>query len=266
MKKRHGMNALFIGDIVGKGGRRAVNALVPQLRQEYGCCFCVANGENMAGGGGITRKCIREIEPSGIDVITGGDHIWDQREFPAEADGLHNVLRPANVNPVQPGRGYGVFPLPTGGSMAVVCLVGRVFMNSLADCPFQAADRILAELRGRTPHIIVDFHAEATSEKTAMGRYLDSRVTAVIGTHTHVCTADEQVFPGGTAFQCDAGMVGSRQSILGRAIDPVLKRFVTGMPARFTVVEDKIRLHGAVVSFGSNGRATAIQRIERDFP
>jgi len=258
------MDLLFIGDIVGKGGRKAVSTTVPRLRRQYGCCFCVANGENMAGGGGMTRKCIGELDGAGIDVVTGGDHMWDQRELANEIDNLPNVLRPANVNPEQPGRGYGLYPLPGGGSIGVVCLVGRVFMNSLAECPFQAADRILSELQSQTSCIVVDFHAEATSEKIAMGRYLDGRATAVIGTHTHVPTADEQILPGGTAFQCDAGMVGGRESILGRAVEPVVHRFVTGMPARFKVVDSDIQLHGTVVSFNSEGRATEIRRVKCD--
>ena len=258
------MNLLFVGDIVGKGGRKAVKDHVPGLRDEYGCAFCVANGENMAGGSGMTRKCLLDLRESGVDVITGGDHMWDQRQFSSEIAEFSNVLRPANVFPGQPGRGYALFPLPHGLTVAVICLLGRTFMNSQADCPFQAADRILAELGERPSCTLVDFHAEATSEKIAMGRYLDGRVSAVLGTHTHVPTADQVVFPGGTAFQCDVGMVGARESVLGRAIAPVLRRFSTGLPDRFTVVERGIRLHATVVTVASNGRATSIERIVRD--
>jgi metallophosphoesterase (TIGR00282 family) len=259
------MKLLFIGDIVGKGGRNAVRALAPALRAEYGCSFCIANGENMAGGGGMTQKCLTEMQGSGVDVFTGGDHIWDQREFVRDIENACNVLRPANVYPGQPGRGFGLFPLRDGGVVGVISLLGRVFMQQVCDCPFQAAERVLAEMVGKTDHIVVDFHAEATSEVIAMGRFLDGSVTAVLGTHTHVPTADEMILPGGTALQCDVGMVGARESVLGRAIEPVVQRFSTGMPARFTVVEKGIRLHATVVTADERGRATGIERIVRDF-
>jgi metallophosphoesterase (TIGR00282 family) len=258
------MKILFIGDIVGKGGRRAVAELVPDLVDEYGCGFVIANGENMAGGGGITTRCLNEMRDAGVDVFTGGDHMWDQREFVTEIDKFSNVLRPANVCAAQPGRGYGVFMAADGGSVGVICLLGRTFMNSQANCPFAAADRIVTELEKETRRIIVDFHAEATSEKTALARFLDGRVSAVLGTHTHVPTADQQVFAGGTAFQCDVGMVGARESILGRDIQAVVKRFHTGMPSRFTVVNTGIRLHGCMVSVDKQGRCSSIERVIRD--
>ena len=256
---------LFIGDIVGKGGRQAVRQLVPELRRELGCTLVVANGENMAGGGGMTAKCLLELACAGVDVFTSGDHVWDQRTFANEIDGFPNAVRPANVNPCQPGRPYGVFTGVDGKSVGVFCLLGRTFMNTIADCPFQAADRMLETISPKADIIVVDIHAEATSEKVALGRYLDGRVSAVLGTHTHVPTADEQVFPGGTAFQADVGMVGSRESVLGRAIKPVLQRFSTGMPARFTVVDNDIRLHATVVEVDArSGRAQSISRIARD--
>jgi metallophosphoesterase (TIGR00282 family) len=259
------INLLFVGDIVGKGGRRAVRELVPELRELYECAFVVANGENMAGGGGLTRKCLNGLTTAGVDVYTGGDHMWDQKSLVEEIEDLPTVLRPANVNPVQPGRGCAVFPSLAGPPVAVLCLQGRTFLNSQADCPFQAADRALAEIAGQAAVVIVDFHAEATSEKIALGRYLDGRVTAVLGTHTHVPTADEQIFPGGTAYQTDVGMVGARESILGRAIAPVVQRFSTGMPARFTVVESGIRLSATVITADlTTGKALTIERIYRD--
>lgn len=260
------MKILFVGDIVGKGGRRAVADLVPGLIAEYGCGFAVANGENMAGGGGMTKRCLDDMQDSGVDVFTGGDHMWDQREFADEVGGLGNVLRPANVCLEQPGRGYGLFTAADGRPVGVLCLLGRTFMNSQADCPFAAADRIVRELRQTTGRIIVDIHAEATSEKTALARFLDGRVSAVLGTHTHVPTADQQVFQKGTAFQCDVGMVGARDSVLGRDIGAVIKRFHTGMPSRFTVVNRGIRLHATVVSVDDKGRATGIERVVRDLP
>jgi len=260
------MRILFVGDIVGKGGRKAVTAWVPQLRTEFGCDFCIANGENMAGGGGLSKRCLEELSHAEVDVFTSGDHVWDQRDFVTEIQHQPAVLRPANVHPDQPGRGHGVFMGTNGIPVAVINLLGRTFMNSLADCPFQAVDRILPQLQHKARIVVVDFHAEATSEKIAMGRYLDGRVTAVLGTHTHVATADEDVFPGGTAFQCDVGMVGGRDSVLGRDLRPVLQRFSTGMPARFTVTTSGIRLNATVVDVGNNGRAVRIERVVRDMP
>jgi metallophosphoesterase (TIGR00282 family) len=243
-----------------------VTTLVPLLRAEFACDFCIANAENVAGGSGLTHRCLAELAPAGVDVFTSGDHVWDQREFPGEIDRIPNVLRPANVSPEQPGRGHGFFTAPDGTRVGVLCLLGRTFMNGLADSPFQAADRLVTELRADTPVVVVDFHAEATSEKAALARYLDGRASAVLGTHTHVPTADECVLPGGTAFQSDVGMVGSRESVLGRDIEPVLKRFATGMPTRFTVADHHIRLHATVVTVDPQGRATAIERIVRDLP
>lgn len=260
------MKILFLGDIVGNGGRAAVKAFLPGLMDEYGCDFCIANGENSAGGSGLTGRCVQELLEAGVHVITTGDHVWDQREFAGELPRLPQVLRAANAPAAQPGRGYGVFDAPGNVKVGVVCLLGRTFVNATADCPFAAADRVVADIRQQTPVIVVDMHAEATSEKIALGRYLDGRVTAVLGTHTHVPTADQQIFPGGTAFQCDVGMVGSRESILGRDIAPVLQRFTTGMPARFTVNNRHIRLHGTVVTVADDGRARGIQRVLRDMP
>jgi metallophosphoesterase (TIGR00282 family) len=256
---------LFLGDMVGKGSRKAVRTMVPRLRKQYGCAFAVANGENMAGGGGMTAKCLHELDDAGIDVFTGGDHMWDQRSFVDEISSLSHVLRPANVCADQPGRGYGVYRAANGTPVGVICLQGRTFMNNYADCPFQAADRILAEIEKQTRVIVVDFHAEATSEKIAMGRFLDGRVTMVIGTHTHVPTADTQIFPGGTAYQTDVGMVGARESVLGREIEPVLQRFTTGMPARFTVAETGIQICAVMVEADTDsGRAKMIQPLHLD--
>ena len=258
------MRILFIGDIVGKGGRQAINVLVPGLLSEYGCDFCVANGENMAGGNGFTKQCLLEMDNSGVDVFTGGDHMWDQKDFMTEIGSLTNVLRPANLPDCQPGRGWGVFTARDGSPVAVMSLLGRTFMAAGADCPFAAAERLLPEIRQHTPVVVIDFHAEATSEKIALGRYFDGKVSAVVGTHTHVATADQQIFPGGTAFQCDLGMVGARESILGRDIAPVLSRFRTGLPARFTVNDRGPRLSGAVVTVSAAGRAEGIERVMRD--
>jgi metallophosphoesterase (TIGR00282 family) len=234
--------------------------------EEYECSFCIANGENMAGGGGMTRRCINSLLEVGVDVITGGDHMWDERSLQDEITQMDRVLRPANVSPRQPGRGFGVFESRDGVRIGVVLLLGRTFMHTPADCPFRTADLALAEIGDRADLVFVDMHAEATSEKIAMGRYLDGRVTAVLGTHTHVPTADAVVFPGGTAFQCDLGMVGSRDSVLGRSIDSIVTRFVTGMPTRFKVVETAIRLHGAVVCCDpGTGHARSVTSVYRDY-
>ena len=260
------MKILFIGDIVGHGGREAAKQLTPVLRQELSIDFCVANGENMAGGNGMTKPLLLEFNPGGVDVFTSGDHVWDQKEFPGQIDSMPNVLRPANLPEQQPGKGWGLYTAANGMQVGVINLLGRTFMGLPANDPFAAAEKAVTELRQHTPVILVDFHAEATSEKIAMGRFLDGRVSAVFGTHTHVATADTQIFPGGTAFQCDAGMVGSRESVLGRDIAPVLERFTTGMPARFTVNETAVTLHGICVTIDpATGHATAVERIERDF-
>ncbi|MBR0459265.1 MAG: YmdB family metallophosphoesterase [Victivallales bacterium] len=260
------MRVLFIGDIVGEGGRAAVKRFVPELRAELGIEFCIANGENMAAGNGYSATCLKDLDGAGVDVFTSGDHIWDQKNFEQEILDFPNVLRPANFFEGQPGAGYGVFSASNGQQVAVLNLIGRTFLAQASNCPFQAADKISAQLREATPFLMVDFHAEATSEKIAMGRFLDGRASAVLGTHTHVPTADEQIFPGGTAYQTDVGMVGSRKSILGREIDPVLRKFTTGMPSRFNVCKNGIRLHATIVELDENGRATSIQRIHRDLP
>lgn len=259
------MKILFVGDVVGKGGREAVRRLVPALLEEFCGDFCVVNAENIAGGNGMTRSCLQELFDIGIDVFTAGDHVWDQREFPGEIKSMANVLRPANFPVAQPGRGYGVFTARDGRKVGVLNLAGRVFMGCPSDNPFLAAETAVAELQKETNTIIVDFHAEATSEKIALGRFLDGKVSAVLGTHTHVTTADEQIFPGGTAFQSDVGMVGSQNSVLGREIQAVLSKFVTGMPSRFAVVEDNIVLHGTLIETDDSGHATAITRISREF-
>ena len=258
------MRILFIGDIVGSGGREAVNRFVPELRAEYSCEFCVSNGENMANGNGFARSTLDELKKSQVDVFTGGDHTWDQKDFEKEILDFPNVLRPANVSAFQPGNGYGIFEAADGTKVGVINLLGRTFMRFATDCPFAAAERIVEEIRKVTPVIIVDFHAEATSDKISLGRFLDGKVSAVLGTHTHVPTADETIFPGGTAFQCDVGMVGSRESVLGREWEPIVQHYLTGMPMRFPVNNKSVRLCGTVVTVGPDGRATAIERVVRD--
>lgn len=256
------LNLLFIGDIVGKGGRKAVQSVGAELKAAEKCSFCIANAENIAGGSGITAKCLEAISPSVVDVVTAGDHIWDQKGFDSEITGLPNVLRAANLCSLQPGRGFGVYRNPVCGEIAVISLLGRIFMKSDANCPFETAEQILAKLPKTVKTIIVDFHAEATSEKAAMARFLDGKVTAVIGTHTHVQTADARILSKGTAFISDVGMVGAEDSILGRDIEAVVRRFRTGMPQKFEVVETGIRLDAVVVSYDSEtGKATQIKNL-----
>jgi metallophosphoesterase (TIGR00282 family) len=256
------MNLLFIGDVVGKGGRTAVNALVPELRRKYNAQFVIVNGENAAAGNGLSESCVTELLKS-ADVITSGDHTWDQKGFENEIKRFDRVIRPANFRSNQPGRGWGIFPNPATGSVAVIALCGKVFMKESAYCPFETVEKILSELPSNIKTIIVDFHAEATSEKIAMAEFLDGKVTAVFGTHTHVQTADARVLAGGTAAITDVGMVGADHSVLGRSVESVVKKFVSGMPVRLAVQETgKIRLDGVVLSYDPvTGRATNCQNF-----
>lgn len=256
------VNILFIGDIVGKPGRHAVNKLLPRLKEELNIEFVIANGENAAGGKGLTPAIVSELCSYGIDVITGGNHIWANSEILKIIDSEPALLRPANFPPDMrvPGKGAGVF---TRGdfSIAVISLVGRVFMKPY-ECPFRTADKIIEELKEKTPLIIVDFHAEATSEKVAMGWFLDGKVTAVVGTHTHVQTADERILPGGTAYITDCGMTGPFDSVIGVKKDIILNGFLTLLPVKHSVAKNDVRLSGVVITADPiSGKASAIQRI-----
>jgi hypothetical protein len=252
---------LFIADIVGQPGRRAVKELLPQLRQEHGVGVVVANGENAAGGSGITGKTAEEIFAAGVDIITCGDHLWDQKEVMELLAGEPRFVRPLNYPPGTPGQGSAIFAAPGLPPLAVLNLQGRTFMPPLEN-PFLAARAEVERLRQQTRLIFVDFHAEATSEKIALARMLDGQVSAVIGTHTHVQTADEQIFPGGTAFLSDGGFTGPHESVLGREIEPVIQRFLTSMPQRFEVAKARVLLQGAVVEIEEQtGRAQSIQRV-----
>lgn len=260
------MKLLFIGDIVGSPGRKAVATIVPRLREELGLAAVIANGENSAGGSGITPKTAKEIFAAGVDVITSGDHLWDQKEVAELLANEPRFLRPINYPAGNPGRGVTVIELPNGAKLGVLNVQCRTFMPPLEN-PFQAADAAVNALRETTPIILVDVHGEATSEKIALGRFLDGRVTAVIGTHTHVQTADEQVFPGGTAFLCDAGFTGPQESILGREIEPIIERFLTGQPRRFAVAKENVVLKGAVVELdATSGKAASIRRVSEALP
>jgi metallophosphoesterase (TIGR00282 family) len=254
------LNVLFVGDIIGRPARKAVAKHLPGLMAEHDVSFCVANAENAAGGKGLTRKVAAELYDAGVDVLTLGNHAWANKEIFDFIDEDDRVVRPENFPPGAPGRGFGVYTSSTGIRVAVLQLQGRVFMDAI-DCPFRAADRVL-EREALPPVRIVDFHADATSEKSALGWHLDGRVSAVIGTHTHVPTADERLLPGGTAYVTDVGMVGSFDSIIGVEAEPVVYRFITKMPRRHTVVAGGIRLCGAVITIDpETGRPASIRRI-----
>ena len=255
------MRLLFIGDIVGQPGRRVVRELVPRLRRDLNLDVVVANGENSAGGSGITAKTAAELFDAGVDIITSGDHVWDQKETADYLEHQTRCLRPLNYPSGVPGRGSTLFQPPGKPTLAVVNLQGRTFMPP-SDSPFQAALTEVNRLRQQTRIVFVDFHAEATSEKIAMGRMLDGLVSAVIGTHTHVQTADEQIFPGGTGFLCDAGFTGPHESVIGRELDPVIRRFLTNLPQRFEVATERVLLQGAVVDIDeATGRCQRITRL-----
>ena len=260
------MKLLFIGDIVGKPGRKAVRYFLPRLRETLGLDFVVANGENSAGGSGITPATASEIFEAGVDVITCGDHLWDQREVVSLLNNEPRFVRPENYPEGTPGQGFCVQQIGGLPPIGVLNLQGQTFMKPIEN-PFYAADAAVDELREQTPIILVDMHAETTSEKIAMGRFLDGRVSAVIGTHTHVQTADEHIFPGGTAFLCDAGCTGPQESILGREIEPIIQRFLTYQPQRFAVASKQVTLNGAVIDIDElSGKATSIERVSELLP
>ena len=250
------MRILFVGDVVGRPGRDAVAALLPALRRELAVDLAVVNGENAAGGAGLTTEIAKELRDAGADVVTTGNHVWDQRQFVQEIDALDFVLRPINLPPNNPGRGW----LVTRGVL-VVNAIGRTFMAP-ADDPFRALDELLGT---EVPPVrIVDWHAEATSEKLALGWHLDGRVTAVVGSHTHVPTADARVLPGGTALVADAGMVGPRDSILGMRTDIIVERFRTGLPRRFEVADGPVAFGSVLIDADERtGRARSIERVDR---
>ena len=255
------LKLLFIGDIVGKPGRQIVEERVGRLKREDGVDFVIANGENAAAGAGITAIIARSLLESGVDAITLGDHVWDQRGWEAEIGELDRVCRPANLPASCPGWDHVVIAA-RGFRVAVFTVLGRQYMNLKAEDPFQCADRMVERLKGQADAIVVEIHAEATSEKIALGWHLDGRVTAVLGTHTHVPTADAAVLPRGTAFMCDVGMTGPYTSVLGREVAPVIARFMDGMPRRFEVATADVRMSAALVEIDpSMARATGIELL-----
>ena len=255
------MKLLFVGDVVGKPGRQAVAALLPTLTRERAIDLVVLNGENAAGGAGLTGEIAREIHEAGADVITNGNHVWDQRTFLREIESLEYCVRPLNLPPGNPGKGWVI----TKGAL-VVNAIGRVFMAEQDD-PFRAVDALLAELGDRAPKVrILDWHAEATSEKLAMGWHLDGRFSAVLGTHTHVPTADARILPRGTALIADAGMVGPRDSVLGVEPSIIVSRYLDHLPRRFEVASGVVQFNSVVVEIDEEtGRARSIERVDREF-
>jgi 2',3'-cyclic-nucleotide 2'-phosphodiesterase len=249
---------LVIGDVVGKPGRRALTELVTPMREELAIDLVIANGENAAGGLGMSAETAQEMLGAGVDVLTSGNHIWAQKDILPYLDSQTPILRPLNYPSSAPGRGWLV-----KNGVAVVSLIGRTFMGNYVDCPFKAMDRLLPDIK--VPYVFVDFHAEATSEKMAMGRYLDGRVTAVLGTHTHVGTVDSIMLPRGTAYVTDIGMVGPLDSIIGDDVDSVLHHFLTALPHRISVGKGRTMFNAILVSVDEEThRATGIQRVYRE--
>jgi metallophosphoesterase (TIGR00282 family) len=260
------LTVLFLGDVVGEPGRKAVIARVPELKEKYALDFVIVNGENAAGGRGITGKITIELLRAGVSVVTTGDHVWDQKDIVSFLALEPRLLRPLNYPDGAPGGGSIVLETAKG-KIGVINVQARTFMQPILENPFYALETAVTKMRQETANIIVDAHGETTSEKIALGRFLDGKVSAVIGTHTHVQTADEQIFPGGTAFLCDAGMCGPVDSILGRAIEPIMNRFVSNLPASFPVAAGKVRLRGALIEIDeTTGRALRITRVDEPGP
>ncbi len=263
------MRILFIGDIVGKPGRDIVCRAVKNLVATHNLDLVVANAENAAGGSGLTAAIYRELIRAGVDAITLGDHVYRRKEIYTVLENEPNIVKPANLPPESVGRDWTVVTARNGVQVAIACLLGQLFMKPV-DSPWQAADRVLNAVPNEVRIRLVDFHAEATSDMQLMGRYLDGRVTAVLGTHTHVPTADECIFPAGTAFQCDVGMTGPFDSIIGRRIDRVMETTLTGLPTEFDVATGDVRLCGTIITADpETGHATAIERLcvtEADLP
>ncbi len=256
------LTLLFLGDIVGEPGRSAVITRLPELKRKWALDFIIVNGENAAAGRGITPRITIDLLRAGVSVITTGDHIWDRKEIVAFIETEPRLLRPLNYPAGAPGAGTVVLETPKG-KVGVINVQARTFMQPILENPFPLLDAAIEEMRVETPIIVVDAHGETTSEKIAFGRYLDGRVSAVLGTHTHVQTADEQIFENGTAFICDAGMCGPVRSILGRAIDPIVGRFISNLPVSFPVADGESRLRGVLLQIDeTTGRALRITRVD----
>jgi metallophosphoesterase (TIGR00282 family) len=260
------LNILLIADVMGKPGRWAVSQILPELKRTRQIDFTIANVENAAGGFGLTKEIAQKIRHYGVDCLTSGNHIWDRKDIYPYLNETLRILRPANYPPDAPGRGAGVFDLTDNSRIGVLNIQGRVYVKE-TDCPFRIADKEIEKLRRDTKVIIVDLHAEATSEKMALGWYLDGKVSAVLGTHTHVQTADEAILPQGTAYITDVGMTGPHDSVIGITKEDAIARFLTQIPRRFTLAKDDIKFCGALVKIDpDSGKALKIERIKIDLP
>lgn len=260
------MKVLLVGDIVGRPGRMALARVATRYKADGRADVVVANAENSAAGRGITAALAEELFAAGADVLTMGDHVWDQREAAAYVDREPRIIRALNLPPGCPGRGFTTLST-AHGALTIVQLMGRTFMNNVVDCPFRAIDEWLKKQSRSGQMIVVDMHAEATSEKVAMGKFLDGRVSAVVGTHTHIQTADDAVTAKGTAYLTDLGMTGPCDSVIGRVTESILTRFLTGMPTKFEIATNDVRLHGALVTLDpASGRALKIKRVEEIIP
>ncbi len=258
------MNVLCIGDIVGSPGRRAVKEGISILRQKIGIDFVIANAENAAGGSGLTPKIALQLFEMGCDVLTLGDHVWDQKTLEPYLCEADYVLRPANFPDIAPGKGYCIKKTSTGLKVGVINILGRVFMRYNLDCPFRYLEKIAEEIKQQTNIIIVDMHAEATSEKVAIGHFIDGKVSAVVGTHTHVQTADEKILPNATAYITDLGMTGPQDSVIGQNKENIIRRFLSSMPVKFNVAKNNIQLQGVIISIDEyTGKARQITRIQQ---
>ena len=256
------MNILLIGDITGHPGREAIKELLPQIKETENIDFVIANGENIAGGSGITPDTCQELLKAGVNVITSGDHIWKQKDVLSIIDTEKRLLRPANYPENTPGFGSGVYNMKKGIKIGVINLLGRIFLEPM-DCPFRVVMQHIEKIKSQAEIIFVDIHAEATSEKVAMGWYLDGLVSCVFGTHTHVQTADERILPKGTAYITDLGMTGPFDSVIGRKKEQILQRFISRMPMKFEVADNDVRLNGAVVNIDEKTKkATSIKRVQ----
>jgi len=260
------MKVLFIGDIVGRVGRMTTKALLPAVTNRYKIDLVIANGENLAGGFGLTDKTISEIFSYGVQIVTTGNHVWDKKEFVIQISKQDRVLRPLNYPPSAPGYGSVIYTLPSGDKIGVINISGRVFMSHI-DCPFRTAEKEIEKLGQTTKILIVDFHAEATSEKMAFGYFMDGKVSAVIGTHTHVQTADEMILPGGTAYITDVGMTGPFNSIIGIEKEQVIQRFLTNIPVKFDTAKGEGIFSAVIAEIDDKtGKAFALQRIQLRYP
>lgn len=255
------MRVLFIGDVFGRPGRKMAQAAVRLIREKESVDLVVANAENAAGGNGLTKKVVEELYSAGIDCLTSGNHHWDKREILEYMQNDMRLLRPLNYPPGTPGQGSVVLNTASGGTCGIVCLVGRLFMK-FVDCPFRAAEEEVTRMRALTNTILVDFHAEATAEKQALGHFMNGKVSAVLGTHTHVQTADERILSGGTAYITDVGMTGPFDSVIGVRKDQAVEKFLNQLPRKFDVAKGDVRLNGVVIDLSDDGKARAIRRLE----